>query len=135
MTGPAPQIDLLRAPELGNSSFLVSDLERGEAVAIDPLRDVAQYLDRAERQGGRITPPLDTPGHNDFVSGSRELQAEVGAAIGAAEDCGLQCRFRPLAEGSEVAVGRWRLRTRRSPGHTPNHVSYLLLDADDRPLA
>ncbi len=135
MSGPAPQIDLLRAPELGNSSFLVSDPERGEAVAIDPLRDVAQYLDRADHLGVRISHALETHVHNDFVSGSRELQAEVGATIGAAEDCGLQCRFQPLSEGSEVAVGRWRLRARRSPGHTPNHVCYLLLDADDTPLA
>src|SRR2546430_17323272 len=44
-------------------------------------------------------------------------------------------RFQPLREGDEVRVGRWRLRTRRSPGHTPDHVCYLLVDEDDQELA
>ena len=130
MSAQAPQVDLFRAAELGNTTYLVSDPESGEAVAIDPLRDVAQYLDRAEKLGVRITHALETHVHNDFVSGSRELQAEAGATIAAAEDSGLEFRFQPLREGTEVSVGAWRLRTRRSPGHTPNHVAYLLLDAD-----
>src|SRR6266487_1319378 len=94
MNPAAPQIDLFRAPELGNTTFLVSDPDSGDAVAVDPLRDVAQYLDRADRLGVRITHALETHVHNDFVSGSRELQAEVGAKIAAAEDCGLEFRTR-----------------------------------------
>jgi hydroxyacylglutathione hydrolase len=135
MTRPLPQIDLFRAPELGNTTFLVSDPESGTAVAIDPLRDVARYLDRAGELGVRVTHALETHVHNDFVSGSRELQAEAGSAIGAAEDSGLEFRFQPLREGSEVPVGRWRLRTRRSPGHTPDHLCYLLVDAGGEELA
>ena len=135
MTRSAPQIDLFRAPELGNTTFLVSDPDSGEAVAVDPLRDVDPYLSRAQHLGVRITHALETHIHNDFVSGSRELQAEVGATVGAAADCGLQFRFQPLREGDEVRVGRWRLRTRRSPGHTPDHVCYLLVDEDDQELA
>src|SRR5215472_10983032 len=135
MSAPEPQVDLFRAAELGNTTYLVSDPESGEGVAIDPLRDVAQYLDRAQKLGVRITHALETHVHNDFVSGSRELQAEAGVTIAAAEDSGLEFQFQPLVEGSEVAVGRWRLRTRRSPGHTPEHVSYLLVDPGGTPLA
>jgi hydroxyacylglutathione hydrolase len=135
MSPPLPEIDLFRAGELGNTTFLVSDPDGGEAVAVDPLRDVAMYLDRAEQLDVHLTHALETHVHNDFVSGSRELRAEVGAVIGAAEDCGLEFPFEPLREGSEIAVGRWRLRTRRSPGHTPDHVSYLLVDSDGKPLA
>jgi len=135
MNPAAPQIDLFRAPELGNTTFLVSDPDSGDAVAVDPLRDVAQYLDRADRLGVRITHALETHVHNDFVSGSRELQAEVGAKIAAAEDCGLEFRFTPLGEGAEIPVGRWRLRTRRSPGHTPDHVCYVVVDGAGRELA
>ena len=135
MSPPLPQIDLLRAPELGNTTFLVSDPAAGAAVAIDPLRDIDQYLDRADRLGVRVTHALETHVHNDFVSGAHELAAEAGCAIGAAEDSGLELRFQPLREGSEIPVGRWRLRARRTPGHTPNHVSYLLVDADGRQLA
>src|SRR5207245_5395159 len=135
MSQPQPRVDLFRAPELGNTTFLASDTEAGEAVAIDPLRDVDQYLRRAEALDVRLTRSLETHVHNDFVSGSRELEAEVGASILAAEDSGLEFRFQPLREGSEVPVGRWRLRARRTPGHTPNHLSYLLVDAQDRELA
>jgi len=113
-----PQVDLFRTPELGNSTFLVSDPESGEAVAIDPLRDVDQYLRRAGALGVRLTHSLETHVHNDFVSGSRELEAEVGAPICAAGDSGLEFPFQPLQEGSEVSVGRWRLqaRARMRPG-------------------
>ncbi|HLH68651.1 MAG TPA: MBL fold metallo-hydrolase [Candidatus Dormibacteraeota bacterium] len=135
MEDAAPRIDLFRAPELGNTSFLISDPDHGEAVAVDPLRDVAQYLDRADSMGVRIVRSLETHVHNDFVSGSRELEAEAGAEVCAAEDSGLEFRFRPLTEGSEVHVGRWRLRARRTPGHTPQHLSYVLLDAQGRRLA
>ena len=140
LSAPLPVIDLLRAPELGNTTFLVSDPESGEAVAIDPLRDVAQYLDRAEALDVRVIGSLETHVHNDFISGSRELEAETGAAIWAAEDSGLEYGFRPLGEGGEVHVGRWRLRARRTPGHTPSHLSYLLFappgpDGAERPLA
>ena len=135
MPAATPQVDLFPASELGNTTFLVSDPESGDAVAIDPLRDVGQYLDRAEKLGVRIAHALETHVHNDFVSGSRELQAEAGATIGAAEDSGLEFRFNHLKEGSEIPIGRWRLRTRRSPGHTPTHVCYLLVDAADQPLA
>jgi hydroxyacylglutathione hydrolase len=130
-----PQVDLFRAPELGNSTFLVSDPESGEAVAIDPLRDVDRYLRRAGELGVRLTRSLETHVHNDFVSGSRELEAEVGASIYAAGDSGLEFPFQPLQEGSEVSVGRWRLQARSTPGHTPNHLAYLLLDPQGRPLA
>jgi hydroxyacylglutathione hydrolase len=109
----------------------VSDPDGGAAVAIDPVRDVARYLDHAERLGVRITHALETHVHNDFVSGSRELQAEAGAAIGAAGDSGLEFPFQPLDEGDEVPVGRWRLRARHSPGHTPNHLCYVLHDGDE----
>ncbi|HKF74812.1 MAG TPA: rhodanese-like domain-containing protein [Candidatus Dormibacteraeota bacterium] len=135
MTPPSPRVDLFPAPELGNTTFLVSDPDAGVAVAIDPLRDVAQYLDRADQLGVRITHAVETHVHNDFVSGARELAAEAGAAVGAAEDSGLEFRFTPLREGSQVPVGRWRLQTRRSPGHTPNHVCYVLAGEDSEQLA
>lgn len=118
MSRPSPLIDLFRAPELGNTTYLVSDPASGVAVAVDPLRDVGRYLDRAEELGVRVTRALETHVHNDFVSGSRELAAEVGASIGAAEDSGLEFPFVPLTQGAETRVGRWRLRARRRPGHT-----------------
>ncbi len=123
---PAPRVDLFLAPELGNTSYLVSDPDAGVAVVVDPMRDVAQYLDAAARLGVRITHALETHCHNDFISGARELAGEVGARIGAAEGACLAFDHLPLHAGSAIPLGRWQLDTRPSPGHTPSHVSYLL---------
>ncbi|MFZ0217397.1 MAG: MBL fold metallo-hydrolase [Candidatus Dormiibacterota bacterium] len=133
VAGPAPRVDLFRAAELGNTSYLVSDPEAGVAVVIDPVRDVAQYLEQAGRLGVRITHALETHVHNDFISGARELAAEVGSTIGAAEASGLRFDHLGLRGGSAVPIGRWQLAVRETPGHTPSHVSYLLQGAD-RPL-
>jgi len=121
MVAAHPQIHAFLASELGNTSYLVADPDSGEAVAIDPFRDVEQYLAAADQHNLRVRHTLDTHLHNDFVSGSRELRAAAGAGI------------EPLLEGGELAVGRWRLRALHTPGHTPDHLSYLLSDADGRP--
>jgi hydroxyacylglutathione hydrolase len=125
-----PRVEVFTARELGNTTYLLGDPETGEAVVVDPMRDVDQYLARAEALGLRITATLETHVHNDFVSGSRELEKEVGARIHAAHDSGLEFAFEPLAEGQAVPVGRFQLRVRRTPGHTPAHVSYVLQGPD-----
>ncbi|MDQ6773538.1 MAG: rhodanese-like domain-containing protein [Candidatus Dormibacteraeota bacterium] len=134
-SAPAPLIDIFPAPELGNSSFLVSDPDAGVSVAIDPLRDVAGYLERAEALGGRIALSLETHVHNDFVSGAREIEAAAGAPLGAAGGAGLEYPHRGLSDGDEIPVGRWRLCARHTPGHTPTHLSYVLKDQAGRSLA
>src|SRR5439155_557023 len=108
-----------------------SDPDSGQAVAVDPLRDIGQYLDQADQLQVRITHALETHVHNDFVSGARELQVEAGSEVGAAEDARLEFKHLPLREGSEIPLGRWRLRARHTPGHTPDHLSYLLVGPDD----
>lgn len=129
----APRVDLFLAPELGNTSYLVSDPDAGVAVVVDPMRDVAQYLDAADRLGVRITHALETHSHNDFISGGRELAREVGACVGASEAADLTFDHLPLRAGSRIPLGRWGLGVRATPGHTPSHVSYLL-GAGERPL-
>jgi hydroxyacylglutathione hydrolase len=122
------------AEELGNSSHLLLVPEAGLAVAIDPFRDVSPYLQAAEAAGVRLAWALETHVHNDFVSGARELHAVAGAAIGASADAGLRHAHQPLREGREIELGPYRLRVLATPGHTPEHVSYLLLDESGRPL-
>jgi len=115
-------VETFAAEELGNASFLVADRERGVAAVIDPLRDVDAYLKRADSLGVKVTHALDTHLHNDFVSGRRELHAEVGTDIG------------ELAPGKELAVGEITLQAIHTPGHTPDHLSYLLVEGG-RPRA
>ena len=133
-TVAAPRVDLFPAPELGNTSYLVSDPDAGVGIVVDPLRDVEQYVEAADRLGVRIAYALETHVHNDFISGARELERAVGATIGAAEAAGLAFDHRPLRRGSLVPVGRWHLATRETPGHTPSHLSYVLQATQGQPL-
>ncbi len=127
---PEPRVELFTAAELGNTTYLVADPDSGEAVCVDPVRDVDQYLAKADELGVKVIGALETHVHNDFISGTRELKAEVGSRIFAAHDSQLEFPFEPLRDGGEVSVGRFRLRVRHTPGHTPQHLSYLLVDAD-----
>ncbi len=110
---------------LGNSSYLV-DLGAGLAAVIDPRRDAEVYLEAAERLGLRIVAALETHLHADFVSGSVELAEATGAEIIAAADAGLDLGHRGVRNGEEVGWGDVRLHTLATPGHTPEHVSYVL---------
>src|SRR5579859_5999137 len=101
------------AEELGNASFLVADPDAKVAAVIDPVRDVDAYLTHAEKHGLRIVRALDTHLHNDFVSGARKLAALEGTAID------------PLAIDMEVTLGSVVIRVLHTPGHTPDHKSYL----------
>ncbi|MEA2656268.1 MAG: hydroxyacylglutathione hydrolase, partial [Chloroflexota bacterium] len=95
---------------------------RGEAIVIDPHRDIDGYLRRADSLGVKITRALDTHLHNDFVSGRRELQSEAGTDIA------------EVAAGEEMVMGAVTIRALHTPGHTPEHLSYLLIERD-RPRA
>src|SRR6202521_6122867 len=74
-------VEAFPATELGNASFLIADPDRGVGLVVDPLRDVDDYLTRADELGIKVTHALDTHLHNDFVSGRRELAAEAGPGV------------------------------------------------------
>jgi hydroxyacylglutathione hydrolase len=111
---------------LGNSSYLL-DLGDGLAVAVDPARDPAPYLAGAERAGLHLAYALETHLHADFISGSRELAAR-GAQVIAPAGSDLEFPHRALRDGDEVDLGGLRLRALATPGHTPEHLAYLVLD-------
>jgi hydroxyacylglutathione hydrolase len=121
---PLPIVD----EGLGNSSYLV-DLGDGRALAVDPFRDPSPYLAAAERAGLRIAFAAETHLHADFVSGSGELAA-LGAHVLAPAGGGLELPHKGLGDGDEIDLGGLRLRSLATPGHTPEHVAYLLLDGD-----
>ena len=119
-------IDAIVDDGLGNSSYLV-DLGDGRALAVDPSRHPGGYLRRAEQRGLTIAYTVETHLHADFVSGSRELAA-LGAQVVAPLAAGLEYPARGLDHGDEVDLGGLTLRALATPGHTPEHLSYLLLD-------
>lgn len=111
---------------LGNSSYVV-DLGDGRALVVDPVRDVVPYLRFAEQQGLTLAYSLETHLHADFVSGSLEL-ARLGATILAPRDGHAEFPHRPLEEEEEHDLGGLTVRAIGTPGHTPEHLSYLILD-------
>lgn len=114
---------------LGNSSYLVGLGDR-RALAIDPRRDRSLYLEAAERRGWTIVAAAETHLHADFISGGRELQA-VGATLYAPAGSSLAFDHHPLEPGGEVILGGLTLTAMPTPGHTPEHLSYLLSDGGD----
>ena len=127
-----PEIVALVDEGLGNSSYLV-DLGDGSALVVDPSRHPAPYLAEAEKRGLRIAVAAETHLHADFVSGSRELAAQ-GARVVAARAAGLEHPHHGLGAGDQADVGGLTLEALATPGHTPEHLAYLLRDGS-RPVA
>ena len=113
---------------LGHASYLLGDPDAGLAAAIDPRRDVLAYLDAAEEEGLRITDVLETHVHNDYVSGAEELRRRTGATVRASADGDLTRPHKPLRDGDELRVGALRIRAVATPGHTPDHLGFLVAD-------
>ena len=121
------QIDLFVTPGLGDNSYLVASA--GEAVVIDPQRDAGRLLTLAESREVRIRYVLETHVHNDYLSGALEIRSAVGAEIAAPARGGYEFAHRPMSEGDEVRAGDLTLVALETPGHTPEHLSYLLQES------
>ena len=117
---------------LGNSSYLL-DLGDGRALVVDPARDATPYLAAAKRAGLSIAYTVETHLHADFLTGSREVAA-LGATVLASQTAGIEWPHRGFGDGDELDVGGLRLRAIATPGHTPEHLSWLLADGG-RPVA
>jgi hydroxyacylglutathione hydrolase len=113
---------------LGHLSALIADETAGVAAVIDPRRDVDIYIDRARDAGWRISHVVETHLHNDYVSGGRELTALTGAThvIGAGAE--LRYDHRPVCGGESFDLGSLRFDVLDTPGHTPEHVTYAVVD-------
>lgn len=118
---------------LGNSSYVVQ-VDDGEAVVVDPFRDPRPYLRIAASRGWRLRASLETHLHADFVSGSRELAEAAGAEIWVPAAPGAAAGVVEIAREEHTALGGLTLETVPTPGHTPEHVAYVVWD-DDRPVA
>src|SRR5215472_3209955 len=111
---------------LGNSSYLV-EVADGAGLVVDAGRDPRPYLRLAAAHGLRVGFAADTHVHADFVSGGREL-AGLGARLLAPAGSGLSFPHEELRDGQQLNLGGLTLRALATPGHTPEHLSYLLLD-------
>lgn len=113
-------------PKIAHSSYMLQG-NRSCAV-IDPARDAEMYLAAAEKAGLRITLIIETHLHADFLSGHMDLARMTGAEIvaPASADCGFP--HRAVSEGDSFMLEDIRFRVIETPGHTPEHVSYVVTD-------
>lgn len=127
-------VDILPSEDLGNSSFVVGDKKRHVAAVIDATRDATRYLSYLDSSGLSLKWTLDTHLHADFVSGGSELSQLTRAKFGSSADAEVSVDHEPLNDKDEIDLGSGKILVLKSPGHTPEHVSYLLQDEKDRPM-
>jgi hydroxyacylglutathione hydrolase len=123
---------------LSQFSYAVGCEHEGEVVIVDPRRDVDVYLRFATDAGVRITAVTETHIHADYASGAAELARRAGAPLylsGYDEGERYDASFPhiELRQGSELRAGRVLLRALHTPGHTPEHLAFLVYDSSDDP--
>ena len=122
--------------KLAQASYLVGCAATGEALVIDPNRDAEQYVAAAAGEGLRITHVTETHIHADYVSGSRELAARTGARLFLSREGGHDWQYAfaaadgatLLGDGDVFMVGNIRIEAIHTPGHTPEHLTFLVTD-------
>jgi hydroxyacylglutathione hydrolase len=123
-------------PQLAQASYLIGCQRTGESVVVDPNRDIQTYVDAAAAEGLRITHVTETHIHADFVSGARELARRTGAQLLLSDEGGPDWTYgyavasgaRLLHDGDHFMVGNIRIEAMHTPGHTPEHMSFLVTD-------
>ena len=130
----------LADPQLAQYAYLIGCEQTGEAILIDPERDIDRYVAAAAAEGLRIVAVAETHIHADFVSGARQfvheypatrvyLSGEGGPAWAYEWPDGDGARVTYLRDGDTFTIGGVELRAWHTPGHTPEHLSYLVTDA------
>ena len=123
-------------PKLAQASYLVGCGSTGEALVVDPNRDIDPYLQAADAEGLRVAHVTETHIHADFVSGARELAHRAGAHLYLSDAGGDRWRYgyfreagaTPLHQGSRFRVGLVELQVLHVPGHTPEHLCLMVTD-------
>ncbi len=120
---------------LAHASYLLAS--EGEAIVVDPQRDVEIYLEAAQKQGVTIRHIFETHLHADFVSGHRELAARTGATIYIGGNAGATFPHVPVKEGFALRVGKLRIDGLETPGHTSESICLVVTDEEksQRPWA
>lgn len=123
---------------LSQASYLLGSERTGEALIVDPNRDISEYLETAAEYRLRIAHVTETHIHADFVSGSRELAERTGATLYLSAEGGADWAYRYassagavlLHDGDRFEAGSVQVRALHTPGHTPEHLTFLVTDAD-----
>ena len=121
--------------DLAQASYFIGCQAKGEAIVIDPRRDIDVYLDLAEKNGMRIVAVTETHIHADYLSGTRELAARTGARMHVSDEGGPDWTYGPdfdsavrMKHGHRIRLGNITVEASHTPGHTPEHLSFLITD-------
>ena len=130
--------------DLAQASYLIGCQRSGNAIVVDPNMDIDTYVHAAEREKMRIAHVTETHIHADFASGSRSLAQATGATLHVSDEGGTEWRYaflhddgvNALHHGDRVSVGQVHLDVIHTPGHTPEHLTFLVTDSarSDVPL-
>jgi hydroxyacylglutathione hydrolase len=118
---------------LGNTAYLVA-LGDGDAALMDPCRTVGGYLSVARDRGLRIRAVAETHLHADFVTGSLEVAAATGATVFVPGAARAEFPHRPVQPGDRLGLGSVEIEAIASPGHSPEHLSYLARSEHGSPI-
>src|SRR5690606_16350788 len=121
--------------DLAQASYFIGCQAKGEAIVVDPRRDLDVYMTLAAKNGMRIVAVTETHIHADYPSGTRELAAETGAQVYVSDEGGPDWTYGTsfdgavrMKDGHEITLGNITVRGVHTPGHTPEHMSFLVTD-------
>ncbi|WP_166000109.1 MBL fold metallo-hydrolase [Bacillus sp. Cs-700] len=122
--------------KLAQYSYMIGCQRTGEALVIDPARDVTPYLETAKKEGFHLAAAAETHIHADFVSGARQLAEKHDVKLYLSDEGDQDWKYGYLdglnvelvTDGSIIHVGNVELRVMHTPGHTPESISFVLTD-------
>lgn len=122
---------------LGNSSYLIASEESKIAAIIDPQRDIEKYIRVIDELGLKLNYVLDTHLHADFISGSQELKhypsfEDIRIGLGAKAKAGF--KHLALNDGDKLSLGNLYIEVLETPGHAPEHISFLIKTEEESVL-
>lgn len=120
-----PTIETIRTEGLGDSTYIL--IHQGLAVVVDPQRDIDRFEPYLEGSRAELRIVLETHLHNDYVSGGRNLANKHGAELVMPAGAVPVFRHRPAFHHEEIDLGELSIRPLHTPGHTPEHTSYVVL--------
>ncbi|MGW6172573.1 MBL fold metallo-hydrolase [Arthrobacter sp. NPDC055138] len=125
-------IERIYDDDLAQASYLIGCQAKGEAIVVDGRRDIAVYQDLAAKNGMKIVAVTETHIHADYLSGTRELAAATGAKIHVSGEGGPDWQYQfageRLFDGDTITLGNISIKAVHTPGHTPEHLAFLVTD-------